>query len=228
MNARMPRWHRFVGPLLVLPLVTWMVTGVLFHLKHRYDEAYEPLQVPPPHGRPVSFAEARISAAQILARVTAEPGARPSLIAHPRGVPAWVLTLKDGETLLVDAQSGQPMPEATVDEALGWARAAVSQSAHAHRYGEITGHEEVNAPSPSGSRALSVHFSGGKTVTVDRFTGEVTQTGALNDFIDWTYRIHYLQWTPWKTVNMALVILAVPLVLFLALSGLWMARRPRR
>ena len=71
--------------------------------------------------------------------------------------------------------------------------------------------------------SLDLSFSGGKTVTVDRLTGEIAQTGALNDWIDFTYRVHYLQWTPWKAVNVALVLLAVPLVLGLAVSGLRMA-----
>ncbi len=222
----MSRWHRFAGPLLVLPLVIWMVTGVLFHVKHRYDEAYEPLRVPPPEGTSVSFAGARISAAEVLASASmdAAPGTQPQLIAHPRGVPAWVVPSTDAAPLLIDARTGERMPPASMEEALSWARAAVEGSQHAHRYGDVVGHEEVGALGP----ALAVRFSGGKTVTVDRLTGEVTQTGALNDFIDWTYRLHYLQWTPWKAVNVALVGVAVPLVLLLALSGLWMVRRPHR
>lgn len=220
----MSRWHRFAGPLLVLPLVIWMVTGVLFHVKHRYDEAYEPLRVPPPEGSPVSFAEARVSAAEALQSVGAAPGTRPQLIAHPRGVPAWVVPSTDAASSLIDARTGERMPPAGVEEARSWARAAVKGSQHAHRYGDVVEHEEVGA---FGS-ALAVKFSGDKTVTIDRLTGEVTQTGALNDFIDWTYRLHYLQWTPWKAVNVALVGVAVPLVLLLALSGLWMARRPHR
>jgi uncharacterized iron-regulated membrane protein len=70
-------------------------------------------------------------------------------------------------------------------------------------------------------------YSQGKTVTVDRLTGEMSQTGTINDWIDWTYRVHYLQWTPWHWVNILLVLIAVPLTLGLALSGLWLAFGPR-
>lgn len=57
---------------------------------------------------------------------------------------------------------------------------------------------------------------------VDRVTLEIAQTGDLNDFIDLTYRVHYLQWTPWKAVNVALVLMAAPLALGLAATGLRM------
>ena len=67
----------------------------------------------------------------------------------------------------------------------------------------------------------------GKTVTVDRVTGEIRQTGDLNDWIDFTYRLHYLQWTPWSAVNIALVLLAVAATVLLLFSGLrivWQSR----
>ncbi len=200
-----------------------MVTGALFHVKHRYDEAYEALRVPLPSH---SFRDARVSAAEVLGLLDA-PDARPVLFAHPSGKAAWIVQAAAGP-VLVDAATGEPIPQASSDVAVEWARAAVAHSAHAHRYGEVVGQEEAAATSLLGGGrhpALVVHFEGGKRVTVDRLTGELTQTGALNDFIDWTYRVHYLQWTPWKGVNVALVIVAVPLVLSLALSGLWMTRR---
>ena len=40
----MRRLHHFLGPLLAL--VLWVVTGLLFQVKHRYREAYEVLTVP--------------------------------------------------------------------------------------------------------------------------------------------------------------------------------------
>jgi hypothetical protein len=71
--------------------------------------------------------------------------------------------------------------------------------------------------------AFLFRTAGGKRVVVDRVTGEVTQSGDLNVRIDLLYRIHYLQWTPWKGVNAALVLGASLLVLLLAASGLRLA-----
>ena len=109
----------------------------------------------------------------------------------------------------------------------------MAASAHAQRYGALEegAPEEALLPSPLlGGRELPAYafrFSGGKRVTVARLTGEVAQTGALNDFIDASYRVHYLQWTPWRAVNLALLALAVPLMLLLAATGLRLAFRRR-
>ena len=90
-----------------------------------------------------------------------------------------------------------------------------------------TGHPSKNPPPSSltlsKNSSLDLSFSGANTVTIDRLTGEIVQTGALNDWIDFTYRVHYMQWTPWESANVALVLAAVPLVFGLALSGLRMA-----
>lgn len=221
-----PRFHRAAGVLLALPLVLWMATGLLFHVKHRYAEAYEPLAVPAP---PVGLAVARIAPAQLVARGLVDGAAGLTLARDPRGGVAYYGTLA-GRPVAVDAASGLELPPADDALALEWARRAVGGSAHARRYGEAGATRPAELPSRltgTSDPALAVDFSGGKTVIVDRITGEMTQHGALNDWIDLTYRVHYLQWTPWPRVNVALVLVAVLLVLWLAASGLTMAwRRP--
>lgn len=111
--------HRLAGLALALPLLLWMGTGALFHLEHRYGEAYEPLAAPPPPA--VAWGEARVAPAQLGA------GA-----------------------------------------------------------------------------------------------------GALNRFIDLTYELHSLRWTPWPPVNLALLCVAMPAMVALALSGVWLWARRRR
>ena len=225
-----PRLHRLAGLLLALPVLLWMGTGLLFHVKHRYAEAYEPLAVPRP---PATWAQARLAPAQVVARGLLSDGEPLVLLQHPSGRPAW-LGLHAGAARAVDAESGAPLPLADAATARGWARAAVAASAHAQRYGALEGVAPEEAQLPSallGGRALpayAFHFSGGKRVTVGRVTGEVAQTGALNDFIDASYRVHYLQWTPWRAVNLGLLALAVGGMLLLAGTGLRLAvgRRP--
>jgi hypothetical protein len=219
------RTHRALGLALATPLVLWMATGLLFHVKYRYAEAYEALRVPS-RGDP-DLARFTVSAAQAAAGNFFEKGCMPRFALRPDGRGAWFG--KKGETgAAVDASSGEALQPVNEEISLEWARAAVAASPNAARYGAIVRvaaarRADLSPLTLSRNPSSSLLFSGGKTVTVDRLTGEISQTGDLNDWIDFTYRVHYLQWTPWPRVNAALVLLAIPLVLGLAATGLRMA-----
>jgi hypothetical protein len=77
--------------------------------------------------------------------------------------------------------------------------------------------------------AWELDLESGQTVTVNAYTAEIAHTSLLNDAIDWSYRIHYMQYTPWKTVNIVLVSVFLVLLLSLVASGLRMliTTRPR-
>jgi hypothetical protein len=225
------RLHRLMGLSLALPLVLWMATGLLFHVKHRYAEAYEVLQAPVRGNADLS--RFTVSAARAADGDRFEKGCVPRFALRPDGRGAW-FGKKDGRGVAVDAETGEALQPASEEISLEWARAAVAASPNAAHYGYALAPRASMPSSPTLSKSLSsltlsqnpsldLSFSGGKTVTIDRLTGEIAQTGALNVWIDFTYRVHYLQWTPWKAVNVALVLVAVPLVLGLALSGLRMA-----
>lgn len=219
-NARMRRLHRIVGSLLVLPLVVWIATGVLFHVKHRYDEAYEALAVPPE--RAPDWASARLAPADVLARARVEP---PLVLGvHPSGALAYFARRADAP-IAIDATSGAELALAGEADARRWIAAALARSPHAARHGELVAEVAPLATNVRSTRtgvadpALVFETTGAKRITVDRVTGELAQTGALNDFIDATYALHYLQWTPWSAVNVGLVLVALPLVLLLAATG---------
>ena len=219
------RLHRILGLSLVVPLVLWMATGLLFHVKRRYAEAYEALKTP--SRGTADLSRFTVSAAQAAAGDRFEKGCVPRFALRPDGRGAW-FGRKDGKGVAVDAETGAILGEDEEKISLEWGLAAVRASTHAARYGTLVkiGPSRRAPSSPltlSKNLSLDLVFSGGKTVTVDRLTGEVAQTGALNDWIDFTYRVHYMQWTPWKGVNVALVLVAVPLVLGLAFFGLRMA-----
>lgn len=218
------RWHRLAGLLLALPLAVWMVTGLLFHVKHRYAEAYEPLGLRPPTG---GLARATLSPSEILGRGLLDAAGPVSLAVHPSGAPAYY-GLKDGKPSGWSAVDGSPISAATEETGKRWAETAVAASAHRSRYGNpvrTEPGEHASALTGGADPALVVHYDGGKRVTVDLLTGEISQTGDLNAFIDLTYRLHYLQWTPWQPVNVAFVLVAMPLVLGLAASGIRLAIR---
>ena len=221
----MRRLHRLAGLTLALPLVVWTVTGLLFHVKHRYAEAYEPLAVPFTANE--LYARSVFSPAMLQARGHFDAGKPLTLATHAWGLVAY-FGQKDGHAVAVDSASGDPIPVASEATARLWVKAAVAASKHAARYGEVARVTETRRTSSltgAAGPAFVFDLTGGKRITVDRVTGELSQTGDLNAFIDLTYRLHYLQWTPWKPVNLALVLLAMPLVLFLAGSGLRMALR---
>jgi hypothetical protein len=202
-----------------------MATGLLFHVKHRYAEAYETLRAPLP--APADLSRFTVSAAQANAGDFFESEWVPRFAIRPDGKGAW-FGRKGERGVAVDAETGEVLREGEEKISSEWASAAVAASPNAARYGTLVRVAATRGPgiSPltlSKNSSLSLLFSGGKTVTVDRLTGEITQTGALNDWIDLTYRVHYLQWTPWEGVNIALVLVATPLVLALAATGLFMA-----
>jgi hypothetical protein len=210
--------HRIAGAGLVLPLVLWIGTGLLFHVKPGWDEAYEPLAAPPPGTPP--WERVVFSPAAVKARGLLDPGPV-ALAPHPSGLVAY-FGCRDGRTAAVDGTSGDPIPPASEGVARAFALAAISASRHDASYGTILSTEPaVHRSSLTGTEGPAFLFltSGGKRVLVDRVTGEVSQSGALNDRIDLLYRIHYLQWTPWRPVNVGLVLGASLLVLLLGASG---------
>jgi hypothetical protein len=218
--AQSPRaTHRIAGLALVVPLVLWIVTGFLFHVKPGWNEAYESLAAPPPG--PLPWEHVVFSPAAVKARGLLDPGPV-ALAPHPSGLVAY-FGLREGRPAAVDGTSGEPIPPASEGATRAFALAAISASRHAESYGTIVSVEPAShrsALTGVESPALLFRTSGGKRVLVDRITGEVRQSGNLNERIDLLYRIHYLQWTPWKPVNIALVLAASLLALVLAASGL--------
>ena len=225
---RARRLHRTAGVLLLAPLVLWIATGLLFHVKPGWDAAYEPLAAPPPG--PLPWERVVFSPAALKSRGLLDPGAV-VLAPHPSGLVAWY-GRRAGEPAAVDGTSGDPIPLATADAARTFASAAVGASRHAERYGAILPGSEPavhrSTLTSSDDPAFLFRTAGGHRLLVDRVTGEVGQESALRDRIEILYRIHYLQWTPWPPANAALVVGASLLVLLLSLSGLALlfARRP--
>lgn len=208
---------------MALPLMLWVLTGLLFHVKHRYGEAYETLRVP--RDRALDWDSAAIPPSHVVrAQLARAPLA---LAAHPSGRLAYFGSDAHGG-VAIDAHSGEKIEPASAELGRRWLEAAIANSSAPDRFGRITQAETQLAPSPltgADNPTLRVRTDGAKTIRVDLLTGEIEQRGALNDFIDATYAIHYLQWTPWKAVNVALALLSIPLVLALAFSGLRMALR---
>jgi len=87
-------------------------------------------------------------------------------------------------------------------------------TANAQRYGDIS--------SISGHTATT---STGVEINLDWDRLSFQQRGKDTDLIDQLYKIHYLQWTGIKSVDKALGLLGLTLVLVLTGLGAWLAIR---
>ncbi len=218
--------HRVAGLFLAGPLLLWIATGLLFLARPGWDAAYEALSAPPPG--PLPWERVVFSPAMLKARGLLDPG--PVVLApHPSGLVAFY-GRRGGLPAAVDGTSGEPIPLAGEDAARATAAAAVDASRHAARYGPLLARAEAtthrSALTGSDDPAFRFRTAGGHRLLVDRVTGEVSQESALRDRIELLYRIHYLQWTPWRPVNTALVVAAAFAVLAASASGLLLLSRP--
>ena len=229
----MRTYHKIAGAILALQLVLWTVTGFLFNYKYRYDEAYESLRAVPAAADP---AAPWANPADAIAALGLDPAEvrRIALLHDNRG---YLYLIEAGnerapDVKLANARTGEavaPLDAAGAEAAL---RSALTQSPNAATYGAVRGARQVPAPSTLLGReapAWELDLDGGQVVTVNAYTAEIARRALLNDVIDWTYRVHYMQYTPWKTVNMVVVMVFLALVLSLVASGLRMliVLRPR-
>lgn len=210
--------HRWVGLLLALPFVVWTVTGLLFHLKPGWAQAYEMLSieddaaslpldaVPPPlAGRGAARkAELFVTAIGPLYRVT-------SVAAGSRTVE------------LVDARTGAPVSPLGADAAQELATDAVRRSPYRTEYGAVAGLEATD-------RTFAVRFVGGQVVRVDRRSGALAREGRDTSRIDRLYRLHYLKWTGVAVIDGGLSVVAIVAAWLLTALGLvlFVRKSPRR
>ena len=214
----MRTYHKIVGAICALQIVAWIVTGLLFNYKYRYDEAYEPLKAAPAATAPGPWT----SPADALALASVDPGSlqRVHLLNDNRG--SLYLIEVGPDLRLADARTGapvEPLDAAGADAAL---RSALASSPNAARYGAVRDARQTSATSAIVGRetpAWALELDSGQTVTVNAYTAEIAHTSGLNTFIDWTYAVHYMQYTPWKSVNIGLIIGFSVLMLLLVISG---------
>jgi uncharacterized iron-regulated membrane protein len=226
-------YHKVTGAVLALQIVLWIITGFLFNYKYRYDEVYESLRAVPAPSDP---AAPWVSPADALglSGLDAAGVRRVTLLHDNRG---YLYLVEAGteqvpDLRLADARTGAPVAPLDAAGAETAMRSALTRSPNAASYGAVNGARQVPAASPllgAEAPAWELDLESGQTVTVNAYTAEIAHTSLLNDAIDWSYRIHYMQYTPWKTVNIVLVSVFLVLLLSLVASGLRMliTTRPR-
>lgn len=196
--------HRWLAILLVVPLVVWSITGLLFHLKPGWARAYDMLDAERP--------EPALHAAQLapLETIGGDPIQHLDVFDTALGPLARVTTAK--ATALYDVATGKPRSPLSQDDAKLLALDAISRSPHRSDYGEPT--TITTMP-----ELVRIVF-GSTTVEVGRNDARISQRGADTDRIDWMYRIHYLQWTGHKTVDRVLAVVGLLLIWAVLIPGL--------
>jgi len=188
----MRKIHRVVGIILLLPFFGWAITGLVFFIKPGYTGAYEILT---PKTYPLD-------------------GATPVTAAPDWKEIRYVRTCL-GDHLLVRTETGwqhldpttrQPRNKPTEAELRSLLKDAFS--ANPQRYGEIT---IISAD--------KVQTNTGVEVSLDWNRLALQQKGKDTDWIDFLYRIHYLQWTGIKSVDKVVGLVGLVLVMFLAALG---------
>lgn len=230
----MRTFHKIAGAILALQLVLWTLTGFLFNYKYRYDEAYEPLKATPAAPEAPGTWVSPNDAARSVGIEPATVRTVELLHDHRGSVYLLVAGTKEAPVYhLANATNGVPIAQLDASGATATLRNALDTSPNAAKYGTVTATRQVtNASSVAGGPcpAWELSLDSGQTVTVNAVTAEISHTALLNDWIDWSYRVHYMQYTPWKPVNISVVIGFSLLLLSLIASGLRMllsAARPR-
>ena len=210
------RAHRWLAMGLVIPLLVWSVTGLVFHLKPGWARAYDQLD----EARPGPLDLAAVTAIASLPRPGPGPAtSRLELFDSVLG-PLYRVTTLDGGALY-DGRTGARRSPLTVADARALAVDAVVRSEHHAAYGAPVDARETAAE-------VRIQFAGGAVVRVGRDDGRLTQRGADTDRIDWLYRLHYLQWTGNRAIDRMIALAGLVLIWLAAVPGLVLAARRLR
>jgi hypothetical protein len=186
------RIHRILGLALLLPILGWAATGLVFFLKPGYEAAYARLPLKTyPLDQSVTIAENR--AWEEVRLVKTILGLH--LLVRSNGS----LEQVDARTAAARAFPSRAEFEALVSDAI---------ASNTERYGVV---EEVNEN--------HITTSTGVQITLDWNSLTLSQRGSDRVLIDSLYKVHYLQWTPWSGVNQVLGVVGLFLLFSLAVLG---------
>jgi|SRR5215204_4476515 len=192
------RLHRIIGIVLLLPLLAWALTGLIFFIKPGYVGAYEMLL---PKTYPI----------ETQLQITGEAGWQEFRYVRTILGDHLLVRTKSGWTQ-IDSANHQQRTQPTENEVRTLLKDAFSSNPG--RYGEIA--------SVKGNVATT---NTGIEVTLDWNRLSLQQKGSDTDRIDLLYRIHYLQWTGVKSLDRVVGLVGIGLVLMLSGLGAWLAFR---
>ena len=184
--------HKITGLILVLPMLAWTITGLIFFIKPGYQGAYEQL----------SIKTYPLSASLVV--IPKKEWREVRLIHSILG--EHLLVKLDNKTVHLDPVSLAVKAIPSEQELKTLLRDAFSRNSE--RYGDIL---SVNG--------LSAKTTTGVEVKLDWANLRLSQSGQDTQLINQLYKIHYLQWTGHKTVDQFLGVLGLILLISLTLLG---------
>jgi hypothetical protein len=204
-RKRLSRRHRWTGILLLLPMIAWAASGLVFLIQPGYDQAYEQLTV----------RQYALGTDQAI-----QPGQSWQEIRYFQTVLGRHLLVRDADGWQhLHGETGQtwPLPDAAGITAL----IEDAFSANPQRYGNVIAVEGNRISTDTGVE-LTLHWP----------TLGISQRGRDSRWIDRIYSIHYLQWTGVALLDRLLGILGLSLLIYMSFNGarmafpqLWPARR---
>ncbi|MCI2284180.1 PepSY domain-containing protein [Colwellia sp. MSW7] len=185
--------HRRIGLILILPMLGWALTGIVFFIKPGYSEAYEQLVL---KTYPVETQ---------LTIVPENKWEKVTLIKTILGHHLLVSTGNKLEHLDPTTFEEKSFPSSSQFKRL----VADAISGKNERYGDIVSINDNH-----------VQTSTGVEIELDWLNLKLRQKGDDTKLINLLYKIHYLQWTPFKGVNQLLGIIGLLLLISLTVFGL--------
>ncbi|TMM43986.1 hypothetical protein [Colwellia ponticola] len=190
MNSK--RIHQIIGLFLVFPVIGWTLTGIFFFIKPGYQQAYDQLSV---KTYPIekSFI---IPESQEWTEVR--------LLKTILGYHLLVKTAEGFEHLDPITLKSKAVP--TSEEL----RSLFNDSflKNSERYGYVISSDSVNVITNKGIEVA---------LNWDRLT--LRQSGEDTKWINTLYKVHYLQWTPYKSINQYMGTVGLLLLMILTLLG---------
>jgi hypothetical protein len=200
-KATMKKIHQYLGLLMLLPFLAWAVTGVFFFIKPGYKAAYESLPIK-------SYALVAIPEVQVEKNWNEV---------------RWIRSILGNHLLIKNKQGWQQINSQTMQQINAPSEQQIRQlindaiQLNPKRYGQI---QSVDG--------LKVNMDTGVEINLNWSKMSLYQSGTDTQFINNMYKVHYLQWTGFKSIDKVLGIIGLGLVVILALLGLSMMFRRKQ
>jgi len=185
--------HKVVGLILVLPMLGWTLTGLIFFIKPGYQGAYEQLAV---------------KTYPLNAQLTVHPEQQWEEARLVKTILGLHLLVKvDGKVSHLDPISltDKGAPNSTQIKMLIEDAISVNKD----RYGEVITIDKHQATTNTGVE-----------IKLNWLNLRLSQKGSDTALINLMYKIHYLQWTPYKGFNQVLGVFGLLLLISLTALGI--------
>ncbi|MFT6418039.1 MAG: putative iron-regulated membrane protein [Cognaticolwellia sp.] len=184
--------HKLIGLILVLPMLGWTFTGLVFFIKPGYQGAYEQLSVKTyPLSQPITIIpQDNWQEVRVVKTVLGE----------------HLIVKANNKSQHLDPTTLLAMPEPTTLQFETLINDAFTDNQA--RYGDIISTDGLTAKTNTGVEVVlnwsSLRFS---------------QQGQDTQLINLLYQVHYLQWTPFKELNQVVGIFGLILLISLTVLG---------